>query len=190
MGQRDVQEVRQRRPNVKAASIHSSTAPGQSSFPQGNVDRWVVFSLDQGHYALPLESVRRIVRAAEITPLPRAPRAVLGAIDVAGEVLPVFNVRGKFGLPERAIDPDDHFLIAASARRTVVLPIDSALGVFDCPAGTAIDAALIAPELELVRGVIRLPDGLALIHDLELFLSADESRALDDAMTRVSAHAD
>jgi len=149
----------------------------------------VVFLLDRGRYALPLESVSRIVRAAEITPLPRAPRAVLGAIDVAGQVLPVFNVRARFGLAERAIDPEDHFLIASSTRRTVVLPIDSALGVFDCPAGNAIEAALIAPELELIRGVIQLPDGLALIHDLELFLSADESRALDAAMTRDGADA-
>jgi purine-binding chemotaxis protein CheW len=175
---------------VKAASIHSSTAIEQSPIPEGSVDRWVLFALDRGRYALPLEAVSRIVRAAEITPLPRAPRVVLGAIDVAGQVLPVFNVRGRFGLPERAIEPDDHFLIASSTRRTVVLPIDSALGVFDCPAGSAIEAALIAPELELVRGVIRLPDGLALIHDLELFLSADESRALDDAMMRDGARAD
>jgi len=175
---------------VKAASIHSSTATDPSPITDGSVDRWVVFLLDQGRYALPLDAVSRIVRAAEITPLPRAPRAVLGALDVAGQVLPVFDLRGRFGLPERAIEAGDYFLIATSRRRSVVLPIDSAMGVFDCPANSAIEAALIAPELELVSGVIQLPDGLALIHDLEMFLSADESRALDDALTRDGAHAD
>jgi purine-binding chemotaxis protein CheW len=154
-----------------------------------DIDRWVVFLLDAGRYALPLGSVVRIVRAAEITPLPRAPLDVLGALDIAGQVLPVFNVRRKFGLPERDVEPADHFLIARSTHRSAVLPIDSAAGVFDCHAGAAIEAASIAPELTHLRGVIRLPDGLALIHDLDLFLSADDARALDDALLRELGHA-
>ena len=42
--------------------------------------QWVLFALDAGRYALPLASVERIVRAAEYTPLPLAPAAVLGAV--------------------------------------------------------------------------------------------------------------
>jgi purine-binding chemotaxis protein CheW len=175
---------------VTAASSYAFTEPVPSSMSLRDVDRWVVFSLDAGRYALPLTSVVRIVRAAEITPLPRAPLAVLGALDIAGQVLPVFNVRRKFGLPEREVEPADQFLIARSAHRRVVLPIDFARGVFDCQAGAAIEAAAIAPELTQLRGVVRLPDGLALIYDLDLFLSADEARALDDSLMRDLGHAD
>jgi purine-binding chemotaxis protein CheW len=54
----------------------------------GLAQRWVAFSVDTRRFALPLDAVERVVRAAEYTPLPLAPDVVLGALDVAGEILP------------------------------------------------------------------------------------------------------
>ena len=147
-----------------------------------------MFSLDAGRYALPLAAVERIVRAVEITPLPSAPPIVLGAIDVQGRVLPVFNIRRRFGLPERDIDPADQFVIARSANRAVVLVVDAAQGVLQSPVSDTISAASIASGLEHIQGVIRLPDGLVLIQDLDLFLSAAESRALDESLEPGTPH--
>jgi purine-binding chemotaxis protein CheW len=150
--------------------------------------KWVVFSLDGGRYALPLEAVQRIVRAARVTPLPSAPSIVLGALDVAGDVLPVFNIRRRLGLPERDIDPTNQFVIARSAHRAVVLVIDAAHGVLECDLSDTISAQDIVTGLEHVHGVIRLADGLVLIHDLDRFLSIEESRSLDEALTAGIAH--
>lgn len=143
---------------------------------------WVVFSLDNGRYALPLSATIRIVRAAEVTPLPAAPANVLGALNVAGEVMPVFNLRRRFGLPERALEPTDHLLIARSEERTVVLTIDVALGVIDQPDTAMVDADRITADLAHIRGVLPLEDGLLLIHDLEQFLSPAERRQLEEVM--------
>lgn len=145
--------------------------------------------MDRGRYALPLSAVDRIVRAAYVTPLPLAPDVVLGAIDVEGRVLPVFNLRRRFQLPERAIDPSDHFLIARTARGAAVLVIDSAHGLLDCPATPMIDAQSREPNLGHIGGVIQLPDGLILIQDLEHFLSPDEARTLDEAMNAQASNA-
>jgi purine-binding chemotaxis protein CheW len=142
----------------------------------------VVFGLGAQRYALPLAFVERFVRAVEATRLPSAPVIVLGAINVAGRVLPVLNLRRRFGLPEREIDPADLFLIAYTARRAVVLVVDEALGMVECLASEIIQPTQIAPGLEHLQGVVRLDDGLVLIQDLENFLSLDESRALDEAM--------
>jgi purine-binding chemotaxis protein CheW len=136
-----------------------------------------------------LAAVDRIVRAVHVTALPLGPDIVLGAIDVEGRVLPVFNIRRRFRLPERAVDPADHFLIARTAQRTVVLVIDAAQGVLERPATAMIDAASIAPDLRHLQGVIQLEDGLVLIHDLEHFLSPDEARELDEAMNQRASHA-
>jgi len=54
--------------------------------------------------------------------------------------------------------------------------------VLQSPASDTISAASIATGLEHIQGVIRLPDGLVLIQDLDRFLSAAESRALDEAL--------
>jgi purine-binding chemotaxis protein CheW len=154
------------------------------------IDQWVVFCLDAGRYALPLHCVERIVRAVQVTALPRAPGLVLGVIDVAGRVLPVFNVRQRFGLPERAIDPADQFLIARTVGRTVVLAVDTVAGVFEQPAAAMNDVGNLPPELAHIRGVISIADDLVLIHDLEAFLSSDEVRALDALMNEAVSRAD
>jgi purine-binding chemotaxis protein CheW len=146
------------------------------------VAHWVVFSLDAGRYALPLSAALRIVRAAEITPLPAAPANVLGALNVAGEVLPVFNLRRRFGLPERALEPGDHLLIAQTDDRKVALAIDAPLGVIDRPEAEMVDAERISSDLAHIRGVLPLDDGLVLIHDLGRFLSTIESAQLEEAL--------
>ncbi len=149
----------------------------------------MVFSLDAGRYAIPLAAAERVVRAVEVTPLPAAPALVLGVIDVGGRVLPVFDTHARLGLPQRSIEPADHFLIARTSERTVVLVIDVAQGLIEQPADALVEAGLIAQGIEHIRGVISLEDGLVLIHDLEQFLSATESRALDEALQSEARHA-
>jgi purine-binding chemotaxis protein CheW len=148
----------------------------------------VVFGLDAQRYALPLASVERIVRAVEATLLPNAPAIVLGAINVAGRVLPLLNLRRRFGLPEREISPGDQFLIANTTRRTVALVVDEAQGVIEYPVTEIIRPAQIVPGLDQLQGVVRLDDGLVLIQDLEKCLSLDEACALDEAMNQEVYH--
>ena len=142
----------------------------------------IVFRLDERRYALPLEIVDRVVRAAEVTPLPKAPDIVLGVINVRGRVLPVLNVRRRFAMPEREIRPEDWFLLAHTDRRQLALVIDHSDGVIECSPDDINMSTHIVPGLEPFPGVMRLDDGLVLIHDLEKFLSLDETRALEDAM--------
>lgn len=148
-------------------------------------NHYVIFILDSQRYALPLTVVEYIVRAVEVTPLPEAPAIVLGAIDVKGEVLPVLNLRRRFMLPEREIEPNDQFLIAYTNQRSVVLVIDEARGVIECDPSAVISADRIAPGLERFKGVVQLDDGLVLIHDLDRFLSLDEEQSLEAAMDRI-----
>lgn len=145
-------------------------------------EQLTVFRLDEQRYALPLTSVQRVVRAAELTLLPNAPGIILGIIDVGGSVLPVINLRRRFDLPEREISTDDYFLIARMERRTVVLPIDRAEGVIDVATAEIVNPGQITPGVKQFCGVAKLADGLVLIHDLENFLSLEEEQMLDEAM--------
>ena len=148
--------------------------------------RWVLFSLDAGRYALPLESVGRVVYAAEVTPLPLAPEAVLGALDIAGEILPVYDLRRRFKMPTRAVRVTDQFIVAHAGHRPVVLVVDEALGVHDGANVPAVESARLLPAMESLhattRGVMSLADGIVLIQDLERFLSPEESSTLDAAL--------
>ena len=67
-----------------------------SAFEQTAPDQIVVFALDEPRYALPLSAVERVVRAVEITPLPKAPEIVLGVINMQGQVVPAVDIRKRF----------------------------------------------------------------------------------------------
>jgi len=148
------------------------------------ITQLVVFRLDERRYALTLVAVEQVVRAVDVTPLPGAPAIVLGAINVHGRVLPVINVRRRFLLPDREIGPTDWFLIARAAQRMVALVVDESQGVVERPRADIVASTQIVPGLQHFPGVVRLDDGLVLIHDLERFLSLDEAQALDQAMVR------
>ncbi|MDP2320688.1 MAG: chemotaxis protein CheW [Acidobacteriota bacterium] len=148
----------------------------------GDTVQLLSFRLDQQRYALPLATVEHVVQSVEVTPLPHAPTIVLGAINVHGRVLPVLNVRRRFLLPEREVVPTDWFLVAHTARRTVVLVIDRSDGLVERPQSEIVPSAHVTPGLDAFPGLVRLDDGLVLIHDLDQFLSLDETRDLDEAM--------
>lgn len=145
-------------------------------------DQLVAFSLDEQRYALALMAVERVIRAVEITPLPKAPEIVSGVINIQGRVVPVVNVRKRFRLRERDVAPGDQIIVARTPTRTVALVVDMANGVVECSEERFVSAAAVVPGMEYLTGVAKLDDGLILIHDLDRFLSLDEERSLDDAM--------
>ena len=144
----------------------------------------VVFQLHDQRYALDLEVVERLVRIVEITSLPKAPDIVLGMIDVAGRVIAVVDVRRRFGLPARGTTLSDQIIIARTSKRSVGLVVESTLGIREVSAFNLIGAEEILPKIEYIKGVVRLSDGVVLIHDLESFLSLEEERAMEDSMPR------
>jgi purine-binding chemotaxis protein CheW len=144
--------------------------------------RLVPFFLDDHCYALPLDVVERVIPAVEITPLPKAPEIVLGLINIRGKIIPVLNIRRRFRLPDRETELTDHFILADSSKRLVALPADSVSGVIQISDAVMTEPMDILPKLEYVAGVVKLKDGLLLIHDLERFLSLEEETTLDEAL--------
>jgi purine-binding chemotaxis protein CheW len=142
----------------------------------------VVFALEDQRYALHLSAVERIVRAVEMTPLPKAPEIVIGVINVQGRIIPVFNIRRRFHLPEREIELSDQLIIANTARRTVALVVDTVDGVIERLSEEVTPADQVLPRIEYVEGIVKLENGLVLIHDLDKFLSIDEGTKLDEAL--------
>ena len=165
-------------------SVARATFPARAGiftyggWPVSDSEQLVVFTLDEYRYALPLSSVERGVRMVEITPLPKAPPIVIGAINLAGLIVPVLDVRTRFALPARRPGIGDQLLIARTQRRTVALAVDAVEGVVPRSPEEVVAPPAIAPGLEYLAGVIKLADGMLFIHDLDRFLSLDEEQQL------------
>jgi len=143
--------------------------------------RFVTFELDGARFGVPERDVVAISRAVLIAPLPRAPAIVEGVVDLHGAIVPVLDVRARFGLPPRALSASDHFVFvrAAAMAGPRALRVDRALDLIELD-----DIADVRdlPYVEHVAGVARSPDGLVLVHDVATFLSEAEQLALADAL--------
>lgn len=150
------------------------------------MDELLVLDFDDLRIGLPLSGVERVIRAVYVTPLPGAPAVVSGVMNVHGRLVPVFNMRRRFRLPQREMALTDRLVIAHAGQRAVALTADSVSGVIRHAAPDRVDAETLLPGLEYVKGVVKLDDGLILIHDLARFLSLDEADALDRAMAEAA----
>lgn len=142
----------------------------------------LVFSLGERRLALPLEAVERVVRAVEVTPLPEAPATIAGLINVQGHLVPVLDLRQRFGVPSRAIEPDDQFVLAHGAGRTVALWADAVAGVEACGEAELVAADSVLPGIDLIEGVLKRPDGLVLVCSLQRIVPLVEGKRLEGAL--------
>lgn len=142
----------------------------------------LVFELAGERYGLFLGAVHEVVRAVAITRLPGAPEIVEGAIDVRGRIVPVLDLRARFGLPAAELSPDEHMILARAGGRLVAIRTDRATRLEWVDGGQVEDPERITHRLRHIAGVASLTDGLVLIHDLETFLTQAEAEALDEAL--------
>jgi purine-binding chemotaxis protein CheW len=92
--------------------------------PNGPVQYYVVFCVEQQQYALPLHQVSRALRMVAITPLPDAPTGIRGVINVAGQAVPLLDLRPRLGHPTQDFQLDDRLLIIQAQDQTVALAVD------------------------------------------------------------------
>lgn len=142
----------------------------------------MTFEIADRRFGLAARLVQEVTRAVWVAPLPKAPPIIEGVINVRGTLVPVLDIRQRFGVPPRALTPEQHLIIARAGPRIVALRVDRALDILVVAEEAIETAAQVAPGVEHVRGIAKLADGLVIIHDLETFLSLDESRQVDVAI--------
>jgi len=141
------------------------SAPGSPAGPSAPA-RGSHLLVRVGEYvcALPLHSVRRVMRALPIQPLPGAAAELRGLAEFAGEPLPILDLARLVAAPPGANPSFPVTIVAwagpAAAREAVGLAADAALEVVDLPAGATVggDGGLIAGEASVGDEVVRVLD--------------------------------
>jgi purine-binding chemotaxis protein CheW len=150
--------------------------------PSISSDSLVLFRVGEQEFAVGVAAVERVVRAVEVAPLPEAPPGVRGVINLHGRIVPVFELWSRLGQPARAVRASDFLIVAHTRWRTVALLVDAVVTVIPRIEAQVTPAAEILPGLESVSGVMKLEDGLVLVHDLDQFLSIHDHAALERAL--------
>jgi purine-binding chemotaxis protein CheW len=139
------------------------------------------FELGGHDFALATADVAELLRAVSIQALPRAPAIVEGVINVRGAVMPVLDIRARFGLPARCLTATDHLIVLATEPRAA-LRVDRCISIATLDVIRQEDAADLPRGVRLVLGFAPVPEGLLVIADLRSFLSETEARALTAAL--------
>lgn len=88
-------------------------------------DKYLSFNLDKSEYVIPIHYVLEIIGIQPITKVPDVPDYVKGVINIRGKVIPVVDLRRRFGLEERAYDDRTCIIIVQIEEMQVGLIVDT-----------------------------------------------------------------
>jgi purine-binding chemotaxis protein CheW len=142
----------------------------------------VGFRIGRETFALPIAAVREIIRVPEITSVPDSPEYVEGVINLRGRIIPVIDLRKRFG--ERVITADrkNRIVVVEVETRAIGLIVNSASEVLRIPPSEIEQPNNVFPEGEMnfVTGVGKLKDRLVMVLDLSRVLQRGELRRLEN----------
>ena len=158
----------------------------------GDLKQFISFSIGEEEYGLELLRVKEVIRIREITWLPKAPSFVKGIINLRGDVIPIIDLRDKFGLEPRETTTMTRVIVVEIEGRLMGMVVDSASQVVRIPSDQ-IDPPppmLGGFSREFITGVGKLEDKLVVLLNADAVLTLEERRALgslDTTLTETAA---
>jgi purine-binding chemotaxis protein CheW len=152
----------------------------------GKTGQYVLFRLGTEEYGLPIEQVSSIIRFEQATPVPRAPDAVDGIINLRGHVIPIVNLKRR--LLGQGFEPSStsRIVVAEGEAGMVGLVVDAANEV----ATISLDEVRPAPEGTLTPETAEAFEGVA-SHEGHLVILLNLDKALPGSdYERVSEEAE
>lgn len=132
-----------------------------------NSNAYIIFSVDDQYYALPIGNVKQIIRAVHTTAVPEAPELLSGLINMGGEIIPVINIRMQFKLPQRETAISDRIIIARTSLYTIAFIVDDIADIADFPASDITPSSEIFPRMEeYISGTAKFNGRTVLIYDI------------------------
>jgi len=142
----------------------------------------VSFDLATESYGVDIGAVREIIRLQEITNVPRTPEFVEGVINLRGKVIPVVDIRKRFGLPVGDQSAENRIVVVDIGGQDIGVIVDAVnevLRIFSDsvePPSSVITTA----DSDYLMGIAKVDDKLLILLDLESVLSAEERAVLAD----------
>jgi purine-binding chemotaxis protein CheW len=147
----------------------------------------IVFSLNEVEFAVPIEQVWRVEPLAEqvMTRVPRAPGFLEGVINVRGQVVPVLDLKKRFGLPSTEWPAKARLLVAEVENQRVGMMVDTVSDILWFATAKVEPPPPMVAQISgvFVQGVGKEDDRLLIILDLEQVLSPEEREELAEMQT-------
>lgn len=148
---------------------------------QGDDERQlVVFDLADEAYGVNIGSVREIIRMQEITKVPRTPDYVEGVINLRGKVIPVIDMRKRFGFPVAERTKDTRIVVIDIGGADIGATVDAVTEVLRLGADSIEppSAVITTADSDYLLGIAKLETRLIILLDLQRALAVDAMAAV------------
>ncbi len=142
----------------------------------------VSFVIENEEFGVDILKVQEIIRTVEITRVPKSPEFVEGVINLRGKIVPVIDLRKRFGIARKDRDNETRIVVVDLVDKVVGFLVDKVKEVI------RVEKSIIEPPPELttsvstnyITGVAKLQDRLLILLDLDRVLSSDEQEKLSE----------
>jgi purine-binding chemotaxis protein CheW len=144
----------------------------------------VVFSIGNEFYGVDVDAVESIIKMQEITRLPHAPEFVEGITNLRGAVVPILDLRKRFGLEASEATRDTRIMIVNMNSTNVGMVVDSVTQVVRISAESIDPPPQMAMTVNsaFIKGIAKLDEMLIILLDLKKVLTVDEYERLSAAL--------
>jgi purine-binding chemotaxis protein CheW len=140
----------------------------------------VVFELAGEYYGVDIGSVEGIIKVQDIKRLPKTPHFVEGVTNLRGSVIPVIDLRKRFGIESVPYDKDTRIVVVIQDRLRMGIVVDGVSEVLRIP-DTAIEPAptfVASMDTRFITGIAKVDDRLITLLDLVMILSVEEQNII------------
>ena len=149
------------------------------------VQQLVSFMLDEVEYGVDILCVHEILRFPDITRLPNTPDFIKGVINLRGNVIPVVDVRIRFGFPVGEVTDLTRIIVIETNGKQVGLLVDNVHQVVRIPVASIDPSSDLITGMseDFISGIGRLKDRLIVILNMSNIIFLEDS---DDAVPEYS----
>lgn len=164
-----------------------TAVPEISAVQKGRGGKYLSFHLAEEEYAIEVLRVREIVKIQHITGVPETPAEVRGVINLRGRVIPVVDLRLKFGLPGKDYGQRTCIIVVepkASGRGPIGIIVDEVSEVLTLADGDVQDTPNFGSGVEtpFLLGLARVREDVKILLDIDEVLAAADLNALRKAL--------
>lgn len=145
----------------------------------------VSFHLADEVYGIEITKVREIILMCDITQVPQTPHYVKGLINLRSTVIPVIDLRARFGMAESELTSESRIMVINVGSKTVGIIVDGVDEVLRISKDQIAPAPPTVASVgnEYLNGLVKLDDALLILLDIDNLLGEEGAEALEAAMS-------
>jgi purine-binding chemotaxis protein CheW len=156
-----------------------------------SLNKYLMFTVENEYYAIPIAKVQEIIRYTPITPLHETTSFLRGVINLRGKIIPIVDMRLKFGLPEKEYNERTVFIIVEILGAKDIYHIGIAVDNVHDVVEIAEDKIEKTPEVgfkfksKYLYGIVQLGERMVLILNLDGILTTEEVVEISEQVEKV-----